>query len=730
MTQPGRLNQLQLVDDTALGLLLVWVYMVLDVTQRRDHGAYWLSRWIGDTSGIAHWSVWESAAQVALLLGLALVIGYVRLRRLLSRVRPGRLAEIDAALNDSATGIARRTVRRSPLFMATASLTDTNACCVLAFPRQYVIVGGGLRLLWRKAPAQAAGIVAHECMHLAKRDTLLLIGTWYTFIAYCLLLLINFALRQGYFWSTFLARVPAWQEAGLDVARGIGKNLLLINVVTLPSLLSAIVIGLVLRHMMRLREFIADEGAAQEGYRQGIVDNLVRAAQCEPLSFRLLRSFHPSASDRLARVADGAGWGRLDRIFCLACGLVIARLIHALPPPLEVSCAYSPKEQYMGKVVLGCLQNDARMWFLLAFFTAALVSMGFLIVHHAYRTVMTRRAARRYWGDTVQALAAVWGYAALGVFLGGITTTRALAATGRGLFLDGESIAGKLEWNVGLSIWISILLLQLALACGVAVRFTARRFHRSRFGRSGMLIAATLAGLLLSYPVAGILPSAAFKFGGLPRLPVMTGWESITRPVMEEVPGPAEIMLFLSGLVLSVVLLSHVWTWLRRGKPYSPSDVNAQRLLPESDRAAYEMPALAGASRAARFGWRPWALLTAALAGVAAIPLWSEPLGPQAPAPPQAFSFNYPHGDKAGIRAWTRGREGLWSERYPDGKVYSTYRETGRMRREGCDGAVVERLDFPAYKVFIPDRGCQKMWLWGRNGEGEWGFLGAMHGAD
>jgi hypothetical protein len=129
-----RLDQLRLADDTAFGLLLVWLYMVLDATQQNGVVSQWLIRWTDGAAADSRWTALPGLAQAGVMLGLAALIGYVRLRRLLRRVRPRKLSEMDAAFDDDATAIARRLVRRSPLFLATPSLTDTNACCVLRFP--------------------------------------------------------------------------------------------------------------------------------------------------------------------------------------------------------------------------------------------------------------------------------------------------------------------------------------------------------------------------------------------------------------------------------------------------------------------------------------------------------------------------------------------------------------------------------------------------------------------
>ncbi|MGS1009156.1 M48 family metalloprotease [Achromobacter anxifer] len=730
MTIPARLNQLQLVDDTRIGLFLVWAYIVLDATQQRDLGAFWLTWWTGNSSRDARWSVLESAVQVALVLSLAGAIGYFRLRRLLSRVRPRKLSDTDAVLDAGASSIARGVVKRSPLFLTTSNLTDTNACCVLSFPRQYVIVGGGLRLLWRKAPAQAAAILAHECMHLAKRDTLLLIGTWYTFIAYCLLLVFNFSLNQAYFWSQFVEKIPSWKEAGLDVARGVGPNVLVIGVAGFPSVISALVIGLILRHMMRLREFMADEGAAQHGYRQGIADNLARLAQDKPFAFRLLRSFHPSARDRFERLVTGAGWARVDRLFCFAAGLIIVRVASSLPQPIRLSCDAAKNNQIFWNELVACVQTDMYFFPVLLCFFAIFMGLSFLVFHHAYRTLMTRRARCRYWGDAVHTMAEVWGFATLGAILGMLSTKTVLTTAGEILLLGAVPAWNKVDVAIGFSISASLIFLVMTIACGLVVEYAAKRPVSSGMLRPigfGVLI---LMLLFFSHGIVNYLPALMYEYGGIFRLKSVEGWGVVTNPVMGLLPSLRESFLFWCGLVLMIVLASYAWAKFRVERAYSPSDLNQERLLPNSDFPICEVSMLSSVVKPT-YSVRPGGgVFSVAASGAVVLALFLLPLRPQKLEPPTRFSFDYPYGDKAGIRVWAKNDEGLWSERYPDGKIYGVFREAGRIRQEGCVGTIVERQDLATFKVFIPDKGCKKMWLWAKSGAEKWAFLGEMKKID
>ncbi|SIT13794.1 M48 family metalloprotease [Achromobacter sp. MFA1 R4] len=723
MLNPRRLNQLLLTDDTRFGLLLVWVYMILEAVQQTYLGGYWLSRWIGNNTNDLWWSVIERGAQVALLLGLAGAIGCFRLYRLIRQVRPRDLSDADPAFSENVTYIAHSIVKQRPRFLATPNLADTNACCVLAWPQQYVIVGGGLRLLWRKAAAQADSIIAHECVHLAKRDTFLLIGTWYTFIAYTLLLTLNLVLHQGLFWGKVIARVPAWLEAGQAIA-GLSRNLIVAGAVGTPPLISALVIGVMLRHILRLREFIADEGAAQQGFRQGLIRNLAVAAENENVSFRLFRSFHPSAADRLERVEMGAGWLHVDRLYCLACGLISARMLEALSNFGGNWCSRTVGEELWGALV-NCLSAEPGLWVAVAFFFVALVGVGLLVVHHAYRTLMSNRAERRRWTDTVLVVLEIWAFSMLGVVLGNFTDSRVVGKVAEIIVFDIVPVSKVFDRALASSIFTSSALLLLLVATGIVVSITAKRFNASRRVRflgflTALLVAMTLSSFLVNFSIL-----LMHEFGRLLNFANVVGWERSTTSIVQGSPTPVESMMNLIVLALAIGIMSYVLSRYHNCRTNAASDMNSKRLiLRESD--AVENAIFQTSVRSVPIWRAPWVLLFVAVLGVVGTTAFLRSVDQIALERPIKFKFEYSHGDKAGTRTWTRSTAGIWSEWYW-GKVYSTFREVGRINLAGCNGTVVERRDYPAFKVFIPDKRCENKSLMARNGESSWAFLGSMN---
>jgi hypothetical protein len=96
------------------------------------------------------------------------------------------------------------------------------------------------------------------------------------------------------------------------------------------------------------------------------------------------------------------------------------------------------------------------------------------------------------------------------------------------------------------------------------------------------------------------------------------------------------------------------------------------------------------------------------------------------PDKPKNFQFNYPHGEFAGVRNWRYSPDGIWREYYAQDARFTQFKETGRTALNGCQGTVVTRVAVPSFDIFIPDRGCKKMWLYHDINQSGWTFLGEM----
>ena len=91
---------------------------------------------------------------------------------------------------------------------------------------------------------------------------------------------------------------------------------------------------------------------------------------------------------------------------------------------------------------------------------------------------------------------------------------------------------------------------------------------------------------------------------------------------------------------------------------------------------------------------------------------------------PVRFTFDYTFGAYAGSRQWTQVRPGVWIEMYPNGELFSAFREIGQRKLYECEGTVVQRQDSTKLEVFIPDKGCDnRLWF---NAGAEWAYMGLM----
>ncbi|MGY6039356.1 hypothetical protein [Aeromonas sp. AE23HZ002T15] len=95
---------------------------------------------------------------------------------------------------------------------------------------------------------------------------------------------------------------------------------------------------------------------------------------------------------------------------------------------------------------------------------------------------------------------------------------------------------------------------------------------------------------------------------------------------------------------------------------------------------------------------------------------------------PVKFNFYYQFGPQAGIRDWSQVRRGVWIEMYPDSSMFTILREVERQSVDGCDGTIVTQQHSQQFKVFIPDIGCEMMWLRFQLNDNEgWQWLGKMN---
>jgi len=77
-------------------------------------------------------------------------------------------------------------------------------------------------------------------------------------------------------------------------------------------------------------------------------------------------------------------------------------------------------------------------------------------------------------------------------------------------------------------------------------------------------------------------------------------------------------------------------------------------------------------------------------------------------------------------REWTRVTNDRWVERYVDDGFSIQFNLKCRTTLQGCPGTVVYEHQKPAVRRFIPDKGCEGMPFWLREGDGDWGVAGSL----
>lgn len=578
----ARLNQLKLADDTALGLAFAWLYMVGDACANDSFGAYIVNHFVsGNASDLESKNAWRGYQLVALLL-LAFTIANIRYWRLKTGLRTSDLGTVDLALESEARNLAERLRVKGARFLCTACLTDANAFCAPTL-RNTVILGGGLRVLLRKRADHAKAILAHECAHLARRDTWLLVGTWYTFVAYTTLLFVNFVVLQAIFWHEF----AILRTDGLTVRTLFFSDIFKVNFLRalrngIPELVSATVLAIFLRHFVRVREYFADEVAAQQGFRITLKDCL-RKILPKTQASALIIGFHPSATARLARLDSGEGWGRPDLIFCAAVGALLARTylllglwIEATKPDAQLN--FDPDNPFAALSLV-----PPGMWVAVLVTVALSFSIAFIACNHLYRTLLSRRISHGSFLDTVATALAVWASVFAGVFIGELTsslTIRELYA----LFIAGETdFQQELDSHVFNIVYSSLLIMYLIGGVVMAMYMAEKRFHHSSIVRIVSLILAITLNFVVAQIPFNVVVMVVHTVGLFSWARNIHGWDLTTGTTPPGTPSPLESLLVIMVFNALVGLCIFFYIRTRRGRASTPALLHPDRILNEHE---------------------------------------------------------------------------------------------------------------------------------------------------
>jgi Zn-dependent protease with chaperone function len=495
-----RLDQLKVTDDTAAGLVLVWIYLLVVSAAQPTLIIVIAGVSFGATSEqvFAH-QVSMGAAQVVLILLLALLIAELRFNMGVRRLRASRLQDVDDLLAEEADSVTLKMLTSRALFLITPNLTDENAFCVPRLTGTRVILGGGLRRLVRKRRDCAGAILAHECAHLNRGDSQLLVGTWYTFIAYAAVAAVTAVIAQGNYWSHFNEGLSRGEQAGYSVSGVILRYIIYAFPLGGGHLVNAVIIGLLLVHLLRLREFIADEVAAQAGYRVGLVGYLqtkAAAARAHPAWL----TFHPTSDQRRKRLQTGEGWDRVDGVFCFVCGTLFSLYNGVIMQIKQTREGILPSDRLIEIFQRYLADPLPAAWLLGGMLIYTVVP--FLLANHLFRVTLSTIASHTYrnrYRSSLCVLATVLFASMVGMWFGSLLNVPTMTALYQSV-VDGRESVSFWEKHVQAQNTVVETIMEV-VAGGWVTCHIVRRWY---FNRAWVRFAIFTASFIVSFQLVQI----------------------------------------------------------------------------------------------------------------------------------------------------------------------------------------------------------------------------------
>lgn len=380
-------NQLSLSDDTKGGFPLIALYVLLDSYTNPGLGGL-----LEDVLGITvdNWEV-DMAVVGVFESALIFVMAYFFKRynsRKLGSTAVALLSESDKSFFSA---ICQRNIgseKIPAIVLVTKDLRSLDAFCSTFEGKPCVILGGGLRLLFRREPEEALAVVAHEQAHIRTGDNTRVLFTWYLFIAYAGLACFSLLARQVWFWAQF-AEMTQHYDFG-PLVDTFMLNLQYAYRRGFPKFLAVPLLYLALTQLMQMREYFADERAAQDGFRAPLKDCLhAQSLQEDRGLLKNLWRFHPSLIARANRLLKQSPWRRIEMGYVTAIAFLMSRLELARPNVLGFGHgADAIKATHQGEgnlAVISALFYDSGVFFNLIASLSIVFIGSWLLSHHLYR---------------------------------------------------------------------------------------------------------------------------------------------------------------------------------------------------------------------------------------------------------------------------------------------------------------------------------------------------------
>jgi len=489
-----RLNQLLLPSEGKLGLALVAVYILTDAATSRALGGYHIASYFGASFE----SPIVSAVQLAVIAVLFCAMHIGRSAFLSSRLALDDLIERDPIVEREVALAIAKVTPKTVRIAVTKNMGDMNAFCLPNGRQDQIVLGGALRLLFRRRPRQVLAIVSHEASHIHDGDVALIVLTWYLLLAYAILSLFHFALVA----LKYSINPDLYSDWFQKIA--IGQNgptlVLWVFLYAAIGLISVLGVWLSHSHLIRTREYFADERAAQAGYRDELVDLLTQPSRAEAFltKTRTLLAFHPTPNSRRESLVSDAPWERASLALVFTTTFIATRFTESFgintgsTEPRMPSASMSHASQ----LALSELQATDFAVFLFGFAQAVAISI------HLHRTFVTQTSNGAGLTYRLSTLALPLLATAIGSFAATISAWDNLYL----LLVQPESwsFALSLDRSIVVMIGSTMLFGMVAGSLGLATPLLLKLTPRSQSVQTLQLILFTLPVLIVAQAVAGL----------------------------------------------------------------------------------------------------------------------------------------------------------------------------------------------------------------------------------
>ncbi|MBJ3592180.1 M48 family metalloprotease [Salmonella enterica subsp. enterica serovar Saintpaul] len=741
----GRLNQLSLYDESKLGVNLLIVFMCLSFYYHYGPLAAFYQIMIRPGE-FGHSGFYDAI----FLIIFTIVIGLYRKINRNIQYNVQALSLDERPIKRYCEKISKDFTQKK-IDILTTSTMGINAYYQHSFFRPSIVLEKGILLQFIKG-SDISGIVAHECAHIARKDYWYITFALNMTYAYIFLSIFKILIIEYHFWSMWLTKATELQGYPVRFYEYLMSSIPYALYNILSNILLIVMFSLIMRHFIRIRELLTDEFAAQKGYRKSIS---LRLSLQVPGKRKIL-SFHPSAITRKETLDNGQLWNRINNGFIFsitfitlgALSLAGSDIINIFSNAVKNNGNNLQDEQF------GSLLVNYPV--ILSTFSI-LILISIVVLNHINRVSSSliykqRRTTAISWQMILCFIFSLLG-CLVAIFFG--------SDLARNLTIIKENNYTEVIEDVLPPALIFICYFSLILFSGFLSSFIYMKFNiKSSSLRIVFLLflwfillvllatTLTLPFLWAGYNIPAIRPIyVAIGYYLMPEFSnTFRGDFLQSIPVLFAV-YPVEI-LFL--FVITLIPLPKIRN--KREIPYGLKDADSQkiqfekesknsnhrRLIKKIEYFVYKVsyPIInyfyTERSNSSRL------MLTLATIGFSAVILYgfnvahyfypfTQPIAVSVIyKPTMKFQFNYPYGPSKGVRTWIKESNGVWWEIYPDTKNKTKFIEIGKSNIQGCSGIVVVQHPTPIFKIFIPDLGCNKMWLWMQNDKGQWGYLGIM----